>query len=44
VKGTPLASWRRRHADAVADEILDGAAELLVRRLRSLVVPEDGPA
>lgn len=44
VKGTPLASWRRRHADAVADEILDGAAELLVRRLRSLTAPEDGPA
>lgn len=44
VKGTPLASWRRRHADAVADEILDGAAELLARRLRSLAAPEDGPA
>jgi trans-AT polyketide synthase/acyltransferase/oxidoreductase domain-containing protein len=34
VEGTPLESWRRRHADVLADRIMEGAAEVLSRQLR----------
>ena len=41
VKGTPLAAWRSRHVDVVADRILEGAAELLNRQLRRFAAGED---
>ncbi|MBW8879186.1 MAG: ACP S-malonyltransferase [Acidobacteria bacterium] len=36
VKGTRLESWRDRHVDVIADEIMDGAAAVLNRRLHEL--------
>lgn len=36
VKGTALEPWRNRRVDAVADGIMEGAAEVLDRRLRGL--------
>ncbi|HBL31648.1 MAG TPA: hypothetical protein DD490_32905, partial [Acidobacteria bacterium] len=35
-KGTRLESWRDRHADEIADELLEGAARVLSRELRRL--------
>jgi trans-AT polyketide synthase/acyltransferase/oxidoreductase domain-containing protein len=37
VKGTPLEPWRQRHVDAVADRIMEGAAEALGRQLQRFV-------
>ncbi|MCT7355500.1 ACP S-malonyltransferase [Streptomyces sp. 15-116A] len=37
VRGTPLADWRRRHPDAIADLLMSGAA-------RILGAPEEEPA
>jgi trans-AT polyketide synthase/acyltransferase/oxidoreductase domain-containing protein len=36
VMGTPLQNWRNRHVDAVAIQIMDGAAEYLNRRFREM--------
>jgi trans-AT polyketide synthase/acyltransferase/oxidoreductase domain-containing protein len=36
VKGTPLEPWSLRHADLIADAILDGAAGVLNRQFQSL--------
>jgi len=44
VQGTPLAAWRQRHADAVADQIMEGAAELLRRQLQRFAAPVSPPA
>jgi trans-AT polyketide synthase/acyltransferase/oxidoreductase domain-containing protein len=34
VRGTSLEPWRQRHVDAIADAILEGAAEVLSRQLQ----------
>ncbi|MGU3493767.1 ACP S-malonyltransferase [Xanthobacteraceae bacterium A53D] len=34
--GTPLAGWRQRHVDHMADALMEGTAALLSRRLRDL--------
>lgn len=39
VKGTSLETWRRRHVDAVADQIMEGAAEVLSRQLHRFAAP-----
>lgn len=36
LKGTPLEDWRQRHADELALRLMQGAAEVLERRLASL--------
>jgi trans-AT polyketide synthase/acyltransferase/oxidoreductase domain-containing protein len=36
VKGTPLASWRNRHVDELADKLMDATAEWLDRQLQVL--------
>jgi trans-AT polyketide synthase/acyltransferase/oxidoreductase domain-containing protein len=41
VKGTRLETWRRRHVDAVADEIMEGAAEVLSRQLSRFAAPDE---
>ena len=43
VAGTPLAAWRNRHVDAIAELLMTGAAELLDGSLRawSLATPGD---
>jgi trans-AT polyketide synthase/acyltransferase/oxidoreductase domain-containing protein len=40
VRGTGLESWRDRHVDIIADQILEGAAEVLGRELRRLAATD----
>jgi trans-AT polyketide synthase/acyltransferase/oxidoreductase domain-containing protein len=40
VMGTPLQNWRNRHVDAVAIQIMDGAAEYLNRRFREMTASQ----
>jgi trans-AT polyketide synthase/acyltransferase/oxidoreductase domain-containing protein len=35
VRGTRLEDWRNRHVDVIADELLEGCAEYMGRRLRA---------
>ncbi len=42
-KGTPLESWRQRHADQVADAIMEGAAEVLAARMQRLAAARPLP-
>ncbi|CAM2065408.1 [Acyl-carrier-protein] S-malonyltransferase [Sulfidibacter corallicola] len=37
VKGTPLADWRHRHVDHLADHLMNQTAELLTQRTKSLL-------
>ena len=37
VEGSELASWRARHADAIAARLLEGAADVLGRRLSVMI-------
>ncbi|MEO1103781.1 MAG: PfaD family polyunsaturated fatty acid/polyketide biosynthesis protein, partial [Pseudomonadota bacterium] len=43
VAGTPLASWRDRHVERIAEALMEGTAALLSRRLREISPPTLAP-